>query len=202
MPQRLTYRSRARRTTSDSVSPLPCALSKAACHRSSGMRMARGVSGIDCPPIGALVLTHGASRIAAHDDAVAPDKGLVARVQHGRPLALRLGAHRHTCGCIADVVGAADGDYCVLHGFSLQVDATAKRNGALVAAGVGDAGGVRTDALNGDDLAKGAVNHSDLDAPDADCVHRASRVGVCIYRVGHAVSTGQGHSQSFFGGVA
>lgn len=110
------------------------------------MRMARGVSGIDCPPIGALVLTHGASRIAAHDDAVAANKGLVARVQHGRPLALRLGAHRHTCGCIADVVGAADGDYCVLHG--------------------------------------------------------ASRVGVCIYRVGHSVYTGQGHSQSFFGGVA
>jgi hypothetical protein len=47
MNQRLTYRSKARLTTSDSVSPLACAFSKAAFQRASGTRTARGMSGID-----------------------------------------------------------------------------------------------------------------------------------------------------------
>ena len=44
--QRLTYRSKAFLTTSDTVSSRSVALSSAAAQRSSGMRMARGVSGI------------------------------------------------------------------------------------------------------------------------------------------------------------
>ena len=43
MTQRLTYRSNARRTTSLTVSPFSSALANAASHRSSGMRIARGV---------------------------------------------------------------------------------------------------------------------------------------------------------------
>lgn len=42
----LTYRCKARRTTSLTVSPRFSAAARADCHRSSGMRMARGVSGI------------------------------------------------------------------------------------------------------------------------------------------------------------
>lgn len=46
---RLTYLSKARRTTSETVSSRSCALSRAAAHRSSGIRIARGVSGIAAP---------------------------------------------------------------------------------------------------------------------------------------------------------
>ena len=48
---RLTYRSSARLTTSETVSSRSCALARAAAHRSSGMRIARGVSGMCLAPI-------------------------------------------------------------------------------------------------------------------------------------------------------
>ena len=60
---RLTYRSKARLTTSETVSSRSCALSRAAAHRSSGIRIARGVSGMVSAPF-----AHGLAQQGRVDD--------------------------------------------------------------------------------------------------------------------------------------
>lgn len=77
MTQRLTYLSNARRTTSETVSPLASALAKAASHKSSGMRIARGVVSPMSTPAG-----HGWNLRHNLDLQAQPRPGAVGKCRH------------------------------------------------------------------------------------------------------------------------
>ena len=181
MGQRLTYRSRARRTMSDRVSPLACALSKAACHRSSGMRMARGVSGIGylpsqchdvvsnvsqrpwrCFPVRvgfATKVIKSPTKIVKRTSAICPTWSL-------KPTRSSNGLKKTICSRCSNInSGAATSSLLNLSRHSSFFDKCNK-------------------------------------SVKVDGCHGASCVGVCIYRLRPAVYTSQGHSRESFWGVA
>lgn len=196
MIQSLMYASKNRLIASDTVSCDSCALASDAFHRSSEMRMARGVSGIDylhlrikaCP---STIIESGNRVILrpAINDAL--DFLAVPSGEHN----LSANPFIAVFSTFAGLVSADSGDPGI-HNVSLDVDAPAERDCPGVSIGIGDARCVWANLAHRDYFSEGCVNHANLDVPDGDAFHGALPCS-CIYSLNYSVYTSQANSENF-----